>query len=411
MKRVLGIVAEYNPFHNGHLHHINESKKISKCDYTVAIITGNFTQSGAPSIVDKWKKAKMAIDNGIDLVIELPVIYSVSSAENFADGAIKILNSLNLINYISFGAETSNLHKLNSIAEILYEEPEEFKNILIKELDKGVSFPVARTNALNSFINDDISNILNSPNNILGIEYLKSLKKHNSNIEPICIKRTNSDHNSSSINENSNISSATAIRSVLKDSKNCNIVKNLIPYSSFSILSKAVEENNLLLDLNIFSREIFYTLRKMSVEDIANLPDVSEGLEFLIKDASNSCNNLNTFFEKVKSKRYTYSRIQRILLYALLGITKKDMELSKSIPHPYIRILGFNNNGKYLLSDICKNNPDLQVIISVKKFLDSSTIDANILQLLSFDILASDIYTLGYKTGAVAGLDFSSKLL
>ena len=192
---VLGIVAEYNPFHNGHLYHLLKSKEITKDDYTIAVISGNFTQRGEPSLVDKWTKAEMAIDNGIDLVLELPTLYSVSSAENFADGAVKILNSLKIVDHISFGAECSELNKLNIIANVLYNEPKEFKNTLSEELNKGNSFARAREIALLKYLDDSsFKSIISEPNNILGIEYLKALKKHRSKISPVLVKRKGSGH-------------------------------------------------------------------------------------------------------------------------------------------------------------------------------------------------------------------------
>ena len=165
MSKVLGIVAEYNPFHNGHLYHLNKSKKLTGADYTIAIIGGSFTQRGSTSLIDKWSKAKMSLLNGVDLVIELPVLYATSSAENFADGAIKILNSLNIVDYISFGAETSNVAILDKFADVLYNEPKEYQNLLAHELKKGISFPKARENALLMYINDirNSVNVLSSP--------------------------------------------------------------------------------------------------------------------------------------------------------------------------------------------------------------------------------------------------------
>lgn len=201
---VLGIVAEYNPFHNGHLYHLLKSKEFTKDTYTIAVISGNFTQRGEPSLVDKWTKAEMAIDNGVDLVLELPTLYSVSSAENFADGAIKILNSLKIVDHISFGTECKELNKLNLIANVLHQEPKEFKNILFEELAKGNSYPEARETALISYLNDpSYSEILSEPNNILGIEYLKALKKHHSKIIPVAVPRKNSGHLTRRIHWNS----------------------------------------------------------------------------------------------------------------------------------------------------------------------------------------------------------------
>ena len=176
MSNVLGIVSEYNPFHNGHLHHLNESKRITHSDYSIAIMTGNFTQRGEVSIISKWSKTKMAIESGVDLVIELPTLYAISSAENFAQGAVKILNSLGIVDYLSFGSECDDISILNDIATVLCAEPEEYKTLLSHELSKGVSYPKAREKALMMYLNNvrRFANVLSSPNNILGIEYLKA---------------------------------------------------------------------------------------------------------------------------------------------------------------------------------------------------------------------------------------------
>ena len=421
MHKVLGIIAEYNPFHNGHLYHLEASKKLTGANYTVAIISGNFTQRGSTSIVDKWSKTKMALENGIDLVIELPVLYSISSAENFADGAIKILNSLGIVDYLSFGAETSDISILNNIANILYSEPEEYKKLLSIELEKGLSFPKARENALLDYIknSDDIvpenriidfekySKILSSPNNILGIEYLKALKKYNSSIKPMCISRFKAEYNSSNFSEN--IASATAIRELIKN-KNFDTIKTVIPLESSSVLMDCINSGCVVPDLNYFEKEIIYTLRKMSIEEIANIPDVSEGLEFSIKKAANSCNNIYDFLDIVKSKRYTVTRLQRILLYALLGISKEDMQLSKKVEKPYIRVLGFNDNGKKLVSEIATKNPELKLITSVKKFVDSNS-NKDLQIIFDKDILATDVYSLAFENNSLANLDFKNSVI
>ena len=421
MSKVLGIIAEYNPFHNGHLYHLETSKKLTDADYTVAIISGNFTQRGSTSIVDKWSKTKMALENGIDLVIELPVLYSISSAENFADGAIKILNSLGIVNYLSFGAETSDISILNNIANILCSEHEEYKNLLSIELEKGLSFPKARENALLDYIKNTDDNVsenkiidfekysktLSSPNNILAIEYLKALKKYKSSIKPVCISRFKSEYNSSSFSKN--IASATAIRELIKN-KNFDTIKNVIPLESYSILMDCINSGCVAPDLNCFEKEIIYTLRKMSIEEIFNLPDVSEGLEFSIKKAVNSCNNINNFLDIVKSKRYTVTRLQRILLYALLGISKEDIQLSKKVEKPYVRVLGFNDNGKKLVSEIATKNPELKLITSVKKFVDSNS-NKDLQIIFAKDVLATDVYSLAFKNNSLANLDFKNGVI
>ena len=408
MFNVLGIVAEYNPFHNGHLYHLEESKNQANADYTIAVISGNFVQRGDVSIIDKWSKAEMAIKNGIDLVIELPTMYSISSAENFAYGSMRIFDSLGVVNAISFGAEQANTDTLDKFATVLFNEPKEFISVLNHELSKGISFPKARENALLLYLNDirRFSNVLSSPNNILGIEYLKALKKLKSDIVPIAIQRNKVGYNSNEIVDG--FASATSIREMLITRNTKNIHK-VIPESSYEILNDCISNGRYVSSISQYEKEIIYVLRKMTIEEIANIPDVTEGLENLIKEAANSCNNIQEFINIVKSKRYTQTRIQRILVYALLGITKKDMiNLNKTAP--YIRVLGFNSKGRDLLSAIAAANPKLNIITSVKKFMDSTN-NKNLLSILEKDIFATNVYTLGYEYDSVSNLDYTKKLI
>ena len=410
MNSVLGIIAEYNPFHNGHLYHLNESKKITGSDYTIAIMSGNFTQRGEVSILNKWAKAKIAIENGIDLVIELPTLYATSSAENFATGAIKILNSLGIVDYISFGTECSDISVLDDITDVLYKEPQEYKSLLSHELSTGISFPKAREKALMIYLNNvrRFANVLSSPNNILGIEYLKALKRQNSNIQPIAIKREGNNYNDIAIFPSAKYASATAIRNSCKN-ENFSILKRVMPESSYTMLFECIKKGNFVTDISSFDKEIIYTLRKMSTSEIANLPDVNEGLEFALKKAANECNSVIELLTLIDSKRYTKTRIQRILFYAILGITKKDMQISFNAK-PYIRVLGFNNKGKELLSSISERNKKLQIITSVKKFIDNAP-NKNLKLMLEKDIWATNVYTLGYEYESKANLDYTEKLI
>jgi len=406
--KVLGVIAEYNPLHNGHLFHLNESKEQSGADCTVCIISGNFVQRGNTSIVNKWTKAQMALLNGADLVIELPTIYSVSSAENFAEGAIKILNSLKIIDTLSFGSELCDIDTLNKMATILYDEPPKYTSLLTHELSKGLSYPKAREKALLMYLNDitKYSNILTKSNNILAIEYLKALRKFKSNMMPMCIKREKVYYHDKCIVDE--YASATAIRDFISRGK-FDDVRKVMPKSSYMLLKEDLKKGNFVIDILKFEKEILYSLRKMSTTEIANLPDVSEGLENSIKNAANSCNNLIDLINIVKSKRYTHTRIQRILIYSLLGITKKDMQISRKIT-PYVRVLGFNENGKALLSEISKRNKKIQLVTSVKKYMDDCS-NKNLKQMLEKDIFATDIYTLGYQYDSWSNLDYTNKLI
>lgn len=406
MDSILGIVSEYNPFHNGHVHHLEVSRQLSKAAFTVAVMSGNFVQRGDTAIVDKWTRTEMALKAGVDLVIELPTVYALSSAENFADGAVKILNSLGVVDYISFGSEIGEITPLNDVASVLYKEPKEFSSLITTQLRSGLSYPKAREIALSQYFrgSQKYNDILSNPNNILGVEYLKSLKRHRSHICPITIKRDYADYNSTT--EKNGIASATAIRTMIKSNKN---VHRVVPYETYELLEECINNGKVIPDLSVFEKEIIYTLRKMTLSEIAELPDVSEGLENKIKFAANNFNRLSDLIENIKSKRYTQTRIQRILLYALLNISKKDIEKSKKV-NPYIRILGFNKHGKRIISAIAAANPKLKIIVSVKKFMENSN-DTTLKNMIAKDIFATNVYTLGYKNNPVANLDYTHKVV
>ncbi len=406
MSKILAIVAEYNPFHNGHLYQLQKSKKLINPDYSICIMSGNFVQRGDTSIIDKWSKAEAAIKCGMDLVIELPVLYSISSAENFAEGALKILGAFGNDVTISFGSECGDLDTLDCIANVLYDEPKEFTTILTHELSKGLSYPKARENALLLYLNDvrKYANVLSDPNNILGIEYLKAIKRLKSKVTPLTIKRIDAGYNSLKIKDR--LASATAIRNLIKNNED---VKKLMPAPSYNILTENIKHGKIVNDVSVFEKEIIYTLRKMSVQEIGNLRDVSEGLENLIKQAANSCNNLEDLINSIKSKRYTRSRIQRILLYSILNITKKDIQDSYKIK-PYIRVLGASQRGKILLSQISNPKAKYPVITSVKKFMDNNN-NKILKNMLEKDIFATNIYTLGYEYDSKANLDYTKKLI
>ena len=413
MSKVVGIIAEYNPFHNGHSYHIQNTKAQTGADFVVAVMTGNFTQRGNTSVINKWEKAKMALNGDADLVIELPTIYSISSAENFASGAVKILNELGIVDTISFGMEANDVSTLNNIANVLVNESPEYKTILEHELGKGNSFPKARENALMMYLNDikRYANVVKGSNNILAIEYLKALKKQKSSIVPFGVKREKVYYNSTKIIDE--YASATGIRNLLLHNQ-IEEVRKVVPAKSYSILLNNLRQGTYVLDIIAYNDEIIYKLRSMTVKQIANLPDVSEGLDYLIKDVSNKTNNLIELINGIKSKRYTQTRIQRILLYALLGITKKDMEMSKKIT-PYIRVLGCSEKGKILLSQI---NSKAKVITSLKKYEVSNKNKRFCIgkqkalnRMLEIDKTATDIYTIGYKKDSKAGLDYTKGLI
>lgn len=405
MENVLGIVAEYNPLHNGHVYHIQNAKERAKAEYVVLIMTGNFTQRGNTSIVDKWEKTRMALKNGVDLVIELPTIYSISSAENFADGAIKILNELRFISHISFGMEEEDITLINNIASVMTNEPKEYKNYLKEALKEGDSYPKAREKALLKYLNDSkYENVLNGSNNILAIEYLKALKRQKSNIIPIGIKREKVFYNSNKIIDE--FASSTGIRNLLL-SKQIEEVIKVVPASTFNILYENIKDGTFTFDLKDLSKPIIYKFRNMTKEEIRELPDVSEGLENLIKESVEKTNNLVELINLIKNKRYTQTRIQRILLYGLLGISKKDMEMSKKTA-PYIRVLGCNRQGKRLLSEIDRD----KLITSVKDYENKNKNKSkNLKRMLEIDKNATNMYTIAFKENSKCNLDYTKPLI
>ena len=408
MNKILGIVSEYNPFHNGHIVHLRQSIESTQSQFVIAVMSGNFIQRGDTAIVDKWTRAEMALRQGVDLVIELPTVYATSSAENFAYGAIKILDSIGIVDYVSFGSECGNINLMADIADVLNDEPQEYSQLLHDQLQLGRSFPSAREIAINEYFlgNTTYTNILKSPNNILGIEYIKALKALDSNIIPITIRRNYVDYNSTSPDLEKGIASASAIRTMIQNGKS---IRKVVPQTTYDLIKQKAKLGQLVSGIGHYSNQIIYNLRKMSLDEIASLADVSEGLENVIKLASMRTSNIYEAISMIKSKRYTQSRIQRIMLYSLLGITKKDIELSKKVT-PYIRILGFTSKGKRLISAISDANPKLNIIISVKKFVDANN-NKNLHVLLSKDIFATNVYTTAFEHEGYGNIDFTKKII
>jgi len=333
-------------------------------------------------------------------------INCILSLLNFTKGSIKILNSLKIIDYLSFGSEIGQIKALDDVATVLAKEPKDFSDIIKHQLKSGLSYPKAREIALQMYFGNSpiYTEALQNQNNILGVEYIKALKKSKSTITPITIKRNYSDYNSKSIKNG--IASSTAIRYMIEKGKN---IHSVVPFETYEILEKLMQNGQIVPNLKIFEKQIIYILRKMTLNEIANLPDVTEGLENKIKTAANSCNDLDTLISKIKSKRFTQTRIQRILLYALLDIKKRDMSVSKRAT-PYIRVLGFNKHGKRIISAIAEHNPKAKIVVSVKRFLETNK-DSTLNNMIMKDILATNIYTLGYKNNSIANLDYTHKIL
>jgi predicted nucleotidyltransferase len=391
---ISGIIVEYNPLHNGHLYHINKTKELTNCDALICVMSGNFTQRGIPSTIDKWTKTKMALNNGVDLVIELPAIYSVSSADFFSYGSVSLLNSLGIVDNICFGSEQGDINDIYDISNILLKEPVEFKLLLKNHLSKGIVYPKARANALYDYLinsKNDISNLLlddflSSPNNILGIEYCKSLIKLNSSIKPYTLKREGGSYTSTTLHNE--YSSATAIRKFIKENGSLGELEGHVPNSVLDEI------------LNLYSKNYEFTFEDSmfpyikhksatSKNSLKNLPDVSEGLDNkIIKSLQNNSSYVSAI-ENMKSKRYTYTRISRILCQYFIGFDSFDSKNLRSLPCPYARVLGFNSTGKSILKSI-KSNSSIPLYTKIPKE-QSSTLQLDIQSTRAYSILNSCI--------------------
>jgi predicted nucleotidyltransferase len=379
---ITGIITEYNPFHKGHEYHLQKAKSDTGAYGIVCVMSGNFMQRGIPGIIDKWKRAEMAVKNGVDLVLELPLVYSISSAEHFAFGSVSLLNSLGIVDYLYFGSEEGNIDTLKNISKTLVSEPYEYKMLLKNNLKQGLPFHLSRANALNDFFNsDNILDIISNSNNILGIEYIKALLKLNSSIIPKTLKREGSSYNDTNLC--SSFSSATSIREHLKKNSLHELV-DVLPKVSYDILQNLSSSNYPFIFEDDMFKYIKYKLFT-NEKSLLNLPDVSEGLENKIfKEIFNS-NSLNELILNSKSKRYTYTRISRILAQSFLNLEDFNLlNLSKTKP-PYARVLAFNAVGRNMLKNI-KTKGNIDIVTKIPK--------NNLCDHMKIDILGTKAYSL-----------------
>lgn len=358
--KTAGIIVEYNPLHNGHLFHINKTKELTNCDLVIAVMSGNFNQRGIPSIIDKWTKTKLALQNGVDIVFELPSVYALSSAEFFSFGAVSLLNSLGIVDSICFGSEAGDVTLLETIAKVLSNEPDDYRALLRKELKKGLLFPKARSLALIEYLslktNYDksyLSDQLNSSNNILGIEYIKSLKRLNSSIKPYTIKRLGGSYNSEDFNNV--FSSATSIRRALNNNENIINLKNHVPENVLQELLQLEKENYTFAFEDMMYPYIKYKALTSRQNFLENIPDASEGLHNKILSSIETSSSHKECLAQAKSKRYTYTRLSRLLCQFYLNFHDYDIFNMRKEPCPYARILGFNSIGAQALKSIKDN--------------------------------------------------------
>jgi predicted nucleotidyltransferase len=399
---ISAIIAEYNPFHKGHLYQLEKTREITQCDAVVCIMSGNFVQRGEPAIIDKWLRTEMALKNGIDLVLELPVIYSLSSAEFFSQGAVTILDSLGVINNLCFGSETGDIRILHQIAEILVEEPPEYKVYLQNYLSTGEPYHTSRSKAItdylvkkNHYIQDTISQVLSTSNNILGIEYCKSLIKNNSNIRPFTIRREGGSYNSSTIDKK--FSSATAIRRLIREDTHISELKGELPPESYMLIESLCNcRYPFTFDEHIFSYVKYKCLQYK--DGLLKLPDSQEGLHNRIYEAALMSNNYKELMFNIKTKRYTYTRINRILSQFFIGFENFNTSLLRQSRPSYVRILGLNSTGAKVLKAMKKKS-----LLDVYTKLPGKTDE-----MLKLDLLSTSMYSL-INTNVKIKSDFITK--
>ena len=405
--KITAIVSEYNPFHNGHKYLADKARE-NGATHTVAIMGGNFLQRGECAVMDKYARAKVAVLGGIDLVLELPVIYAVSSAEGFASGAVETLDNCGVIDELCFGAECGDIEQIRKAVEMTCSE--KLLDICKEYKNQGYSHPRAMQAAAqrisankNSDSGEDIKNaveLLSSPNNTLGVEYIRAVDRLKSNISPFAVERKGVEHNSSV--KIDGFASASAIREMIF--KNENEFSNYIPITTREIIKESISKGECPSGLIYGERAVMSILRRMTVDDLTQIPDVTEGLENRIYKAIRECNSIEEIISQIKCKRYTYARLSRILTCAYLGVTK---ELSAEKPQ-YIRVLAFNDRGAEVLRQM-KKSATLPIVMSPAR--DKNKLSDIGKALLEKDILASDLYGLmtpkikscssDYFTGAI----------
>lgn len=383
--KIVGLITEYNPFHNGHKYHLDEALKRTGSDYAIVVMSGNFVQRGTPAIMPKHLRTQIALESGAAIVIELPVLYATGSAELFATGAVSLLHSLNCVDFICFGTESGDIVALEQIAHILCDEPQEYKSALKKYLKSGNSFPLARQKAFNEITgNHSLSSILESPNNILGIEYIKALYRLKSPIIPVAIQREESNYHDTELK--TVYSSASAIRNVFAQmEENISYVretlKKQIPPNSLSLLTDTFQKRYPIYT-NDFSLLLKYCLLTETKETLLSYMDINETLANRIYKNRNQFISFKQFCEEIKTRDITYTRVSRALLHILLQIKKEDNPLPS-----YAHILGFRKDSSALLS-VLKQKSSIPLIT---KLSSASLVEKENL-FLQQDIFASDLY-------------------
>ncbi|MCR5654357.1 MAG: nucleotidyltransferase, partial [Lachnospiraceae bacterium] len=358
---ITGIIAEYNPFHNGHMMQMKRAREITGADYVIVVMSGDFSQRGAPALMDKYARARQALLGGADLVLELPVCYASGSAEYFATGAISLLTQLGRVNSICFGSECGDVERLSSIADVLYKEGDKYKEALRHGLKSGLNFAAARNAALTETVSvlDTYDSLLASPNNILGIEYIKAIKKLHSPIVPYTNMRIGQDYHSYKLDMP--FASALSIREALWETDHLENIRSQVPSFCYDQFEELFHSRFPMYSAD-FSRLLVYKLLQEYEEGYAKYLDISDDLSDKIKKNVYECRDYISFCDRLKTKDVTFARISRCLNHIMLNITKEDMELYKDHGYTfYARVLGFKEDATPLMKAL-KRNTSIPII-------------------------------------------------
>ncbi len=399
--KIAGIVAEYNPFHNGHAYHIEKmrcAKSSCRATHIVAVMSGNFVQRGGPAMMPKNYRVRAALYGGADLVLELPMPWAMASAEAFAFGAVSILDALGCVDILSFGSECGEIGLLDKAVSTL--ESQKFSRLLHLFLDMGISFPQARQRAVTEISGNKIASLFETANNTLGIEYIKALRRLNSPITPFTVRRFGAGHDEDL--PIGDMASASTIRKLVNGGR----LENAAPYmppDARNILNKAMLAGQCPADNRRIERAILAVLRTMTIEQLSHLPGISEGLENRLYDAIRESGSLDELTERVKTRRYTLTRIRRIIFSGFLGL---DAGFEKQQP-PYIRVLGVNERGTEILR-AAKKSARLPLVSRVSRF---ETLGEYAKQIFSLECRASDLYGLALPTPLPCSTEYTNKIV
>ncbi|PFO91404.1 hypothetical protein COE42_06280 [Bacillus cereus] len=367
------MVVEYNPFHNGHLYHVQQTKKLTQSDIIIAVMSGPFLQRGEPALISKWYRTKMALANGVDLVVELPYVFATQKAETFANGAISILNALR-VSEICFGSEDGQIENFYNTISVQKNEDETF-NCLVKQfMDAGNSYAKATSDAFSHILTSEKNIDMSQPNNILGFQYMKAILSQNSSIQAQTIKRFASHYHDETFNDQ-HIASATSIRKQLfSEEGSFTTIEPFLPQATTSLLANYKQNYGILHNWEQYFSFFKYRLMTMSPEDLRHIYEIEEGLEHRILSKIQNSSSFYSFMEALKTKRYTWTRLQRACTHILTNTTKEEIRSANIEQHaPYIRLLGMSQKGQTYLS---KNKKKIELpILTHTKTFDHAALD------------------------------------